>query len=62
MLYTGDLAPGADWRAGEVICRRLHVRIPLEIAPGDICYTWLEAADYDQPFAPLTIQPSTRTL
>ena len=27
-LWAGTLAPGAEWREGEWICRRLHVRLP----------------------------------
>ncbi|HAJ36278.1 MAG TPA: hypothetical protein DCL15_11345 [Chloroflexi bacterium] len=59
-LYTGVLAPEAQWRAGEAICRRLYVRIPATTAPGDY---WLHVTtpDYDQPLAHLAVQPSTRT-
>jgi len=60
VLYTGAVAPEANWRAGEVICRRLHVRIPATTAPGDYLLQ-LTTADYDQPFATVTVQPSTRT-
>ncbi|MBE2238271.1 MAG: hypothetical protein IAE81_10800 [Caldilineaceae bacterium] len=59
-LYTGPLAPDAEWADGEVICRRLHVRVPADATPGD--YTLqLATADYAQPFAALSVQPSTRT-
>ena len=58
-LWSGDLAPGADWRAGEVICRRLDVRVPQEIEPGEYMLA-LEAGGYGQTIAPLAIQPSTR--
>lgn len=59
-LYTGGLAPGAEWRAGEVICRRLRVRVPATTAPGDYLLH-LTTAAYDQPFARLTVSPSTRS-
>src|SRR5690606_24672206 len=59
-LWSGELAPGGDWRDGEVICRRLHVRIPQTIEPGDYTLA-LEAGGYGQAIAPLTIAPSTRT-
>lgn len=59
VLYTGAIAPEAEWRASEVICRRLRVRIPVTTAPGDY---WLHLAtkEYDQPLARLTVSPSTR--
>ena len=59
VLYTGAVAPKADWRAGEVICRRLRVRIPAATMPGDY-RLHLATADDDQPFGQLTVQPSTR--
>jgi hypothetical protein len=59
VLYTGAVAPDAAWRAGEVICRRLHVRIPATTPPGDY-RLHLATADDNQPFASVTVQPSTR--
>jgi 4-amino-4-deoxy-L-arabinose transferase-like glycosyltransferase len=59
MLYTGAVAPGAAWRAGEVICRRLHVRVPTTTPPGDYLLR-LTTPEYIQPFARVSVQPSTR--
>lgn len=59
VLYTGAVAPDAEWRAGEVICRRLHVRVPSTTPPGDYLLH-LATTDYNQPFARVTVQPSTR--
>jgi 4-amino-4-deoxy-L-arabinose transferase-like glycosyltransferase len=60
VLYTGAVASDGDWRAGEVICRRLHVRVPATTAPGDYLLH-LTTPDYIQPFARVTVQPSTRS-
>ncbi|MBE2236651.1 MAG: hypothetical protein IAE81_02605, partial [Caldilineaceae bacterium] len=59
VLYTGAVAPGATWRTGEVICRRLHLRVPANTAPGDYLLH-VTTEEYDQPFAQVTVQPSTR--
>ncbi|HQY91119.1 MAG TPA: hypothetical protein PLS79_05935, partial [Caldilinea sp.] len=59
VLYTGAVAPGATWRAGEVICRRLHLRVPPTTARGDYLLH-VTTEEYDQPFAQVTVQPSTR--
>ena len=58
-LWTGVLAPGAQWPAGEVICRRLRLRLPNDVAAGDYR---LEIAQptLNVPFHNLTINPSTR--
>ncbi len=58
-LWTGVLAPGAQWPAGEVICRRLRLRLPNDVAAGDYR---LEIAQptVNVPFHNLTINPSTR--
>ena len=34
-LWAGPLTPGAAWREGEWLCRRLHARLPDTLAPGD---------------------------
>lgn len=58
-IFTGALAPDAAWRSGEVICRRLHVRIPTATAPGDYLLH-LSTPAGDQPFTQITVRPSTR--
>jgi len=58
-VWTGVLAPGAQWPAGEVICRRLRLHLPNDVATGDYR---LEIAQptLNVPFHNLTIHPSTR--
>ncbi len=58
-LWSGELAPGATWNDGEVVCRRLRMRLPADLAPGDY---QLEIATPKQhvAFHTLTISPSTR--
>ncbi|MCX6046041.1 MAG: hypothetical protein NT075_13100 [Chloroflexi bacterium] len=58
-LWTGAIAPGATWRDGETICRRLRLRLPADLVPG--AYQ-LELTTPEQKFAlhNLTIGPSTR--
>ena len=34
-LWSGALAPGAEWRDGEALCRRVRARVPVDLAPGD---------------------------
>ncbi|MCO5211036.1 MAG: hypothetical protein M9936_15190 [Caldilinea sp.] len=58
-LWSGALAADADWRDGEIVCRRLHLRMPQDLEPGDYTLA-LEVGGYGQMVAPLTIQPSTR--
>ena len=33
-LWTGPIAPGAAWKDGEVICRRVQARVPVTVKPG----------------------------
>jgi len=59
VLWSSELASGSDWRAGEVICRRLHVRLPQSLEIGEYALA-LEIGGYGQTIVPLTIQASTR--
>lgn len=63
-LWAGPAAPGAEWRPGEAVCRRLHLRLPGDLAPGDYTLA-LHGGDTDQTggqaFADLTVQPSSRS-
>jgi len=59
-LWSGELAPGADWRDGEIVCRRLPARLPTDMQPGEYALA-LEVNGTTQRITPLTIQPSTRT-
>lgn len=58
-LWTGKIAPGAQWHEGEIICRRLHLRLPAELPPGAYALQ-VAAAGRPVTFADLTIGPSTR--
>jgi hypothetical protein len=58
-LWTGTLAPDAVWAAGDILCRRLHVRLPGELVLGD--YRWeIATGDVAVPVAALAVAPSTR--
>ncbi|MCC9076494.1 glycosyltransferase family 39 protein [Litorilinea aerophila] len=63
VLWEGQLAPEGYWAAGEVLCRRLRLRLPAEAAPG----TYRLEVDLNEarspdptPLADLTLGPSTR--
>lgn len=59
MLDEITLASKAIWREGEVICRRLRVRAPLNTTPGNY-RLYLSVADLDQPLAEIRVEPSSR--
>ena len=59
-LWAGPVAPNADWRSGEAVCRRVHLQLPVEVAPGEYRLA-LRGAESAQPFAELTVQPSSRS-
>ncbi|CAN5841173.1 hypothetical protein BH10CHL1_BH10CHL1_13820 [soil metagenome] len=58
-LWAGEIAPGATWRDGEVVCRRLRMRLPADLTPGDYQVAMTTPAQ-KLTFHTLTIGPSTR--
>jgi 4-amino-4-deoxy-L-arabinose transferase-like glycosyltransferase len=63
VLWEGAVAPGANWRAGNALCRRIRTSLPSETPPGD--YTLLLRWNGADPSAsveltPLNVAPSTR--
>ena len=59
-LWSGVLAPGATWNAGELLCRRLHLDIPADLAPAGAFQLDLMAGDVRAPVGTLDLQPSNR--
>ncbi|MFN8495980.1 MAG: hypothetical protein U0350_50780 [Caldilineaceae bacterium] len=58
-LWDGPIAPQTTWRTGDVICRRLRLRLPTELATG--AYQLAVATpEQRMPFQTLTVNPSTR--
>ena len=58
-LWHGAVAPGARWRAGDVVCQRLRLRLPLDVAAGDYQLALATPAK-NSAFQNLLIGPSTR--
>jgi len=59
-LWSGTLAPGADWRAGELLCRRLLVEIPADLAAAGDFRLELASGAARAPVGVLTVQASNR--
>ncbi len=62
-LWQGAVAPEtADWRAGEVLCRRLALRVPPDAAPGNyrLVATLALSSAMPAPLADVAVGPSTR--
>ncbi|MEM7536550.1 MAG: phospholipid carrier-dependent glycosyltransferase [Chloroflexota bacterium] len=64
-LWAGQIAPQARWDPGEVICRRLRLRLPNDIAAGDygLHLTFNPQGNTQQTISltTLTLAESTRT-
>jgi hypothetical protein len=60
-LWSGALAPGATWNPGELLCRRLHLDIPADLAPAGDFQLDLVSGAARAPIATLALQPSNRT-
>jgi hypothetical protein len=58
-LWTGELAPDARWNDGEGLCRRLRLRMPTQLTPGDYALT-MRADGATAELTTLTIGESTR--
>jgi hypothetical protein len=59
ILWQGLLAPDVALSNGEVICRRLRTRLPMDLSPGNAQLA-LDIAAGSVPFHQVVIHPSTR--
>ena len=59
-LWRGELAPDAHWAEGEGVCRRLRLRLPEDIAPGQYALQ-VTTVDEVAGVTDLTVEESTRT-
>jgi hypothetical protein len=60
VLWSDRFAPETTWYAGEIICRRAHLRLPPELPLGAYTLT-LATPVGGAPVTDLTVTPSTRS-
>ena len=52
--FAVQSVPSPECGEGEVLCRRLKADLPADLPPGKYLL-YLTTADYDQPFAEITV-------
>lgn len=60
LLWAERFAPATTWHPGEIICRRVHIRLPADLAPGAHLLT-LHAPAGSAPVTTLAVTAATRS-